>query len=54
MVNSSTIETRLFESNANENSDFHNEAAFSNCFALEVSGMMFGFKMTIVYCLMRC
>lgn len=54
MVNSSTIETRLLEDTVNENSDFQNEATFSNYFSLEVFGMMFGLKITILYCLMHC
>lgn len=53
MVNSSTIETRLLEDTVNENSDFRNDATFSNYFSLEVFGMMFGLKITILYCLMH-
>lgn len=54
MVNSSTIETWLLEDAVNENSDFQNEATFSNYFSLEVFGMMFGLKITTLDRLMHC
>ena len=49
MVNSSTIETRWLEDTVNENSDFQNEATFSNYFSPEVFGMMFGSK--LLFCI---
>lgn len=54
MGNSGTIEARLLEDTVNENSDFQNEATFSNYFSPGVFGMMFGLKITILYCLMHC
>lgn len=47
MVNSTAIETRLLEHTVNENSDFQNEATFSNHFSLEVFGMMLGSKLLL-------
>lgn len=54
MGNSGTIEARLLEDTVNENSDFQNETTFSNYFSPGVFGMMFGLKITILYCLMHC
>lgn len=48
MVKSNTIEIRLLEDTVNENSDFQNEATFSNYFSLKVFGMMFRFRITIL------
>lgn len=54
MVNSSTVETRWLQDTVNENSDFQNKTTFSNYFSPEVFGMTFGFRITLLYCLMHC